>query len=350
VRYRLEAYSSLGGESAWADEGARFSYLVSSTTPPAWVKDAIVYHIFMDRFYPGDGRRWLQPDKPTGFYGGTLQGVIDALNRIIDIAVPEYNAMGGTRIIPGHGRICNEIDAVEYRDMLTIIRDRIADLIADGKTLDEVRAARVSLDYDGVYGTTSGPWTTDMFITAAYNELSTAARSKSSRAPATPPDRRARAAAPSSPAAVTPGRPSARRATADPFDGTWVLDLAKSTYMPSANMPYRREVTIAIEGDAITQETATWRRTGGNDSPLVRVSYSAKFDGKEYPVAASSTKVVLRRVDPATIERTARGERNSRETAKWTLSPDRSELTMVTSGVDAAGAPYSSTQVYSRRP
>ena len=56
--------------------------------------------------------------------GGTLQGVIDALNRLVDIAVPEFNAMGGTRIIPGHGRIANEIDVVEYRDMLTIIRDR----------------------------------------------------------------------------------------------------------------------------------------------------------------------------------------------------------------------------------
>ena len=56
-----------------------------------------------------------------------LQGVIDALNRIIDIAIPEFNAMGGTRVIPGHGRIANEIDVVEYRDMLTIIRDRIHD-------------------------------------------------------------------------------------------------------------------------------------------------------------------------------------------------------------------------------
>ena len=67
--------------------------------------------------------------------GGSLQGVIDALNRIIDITIPEFNAMGGTRVIPGHGRIANEIDLVEYRDMLTIIRDRIQLIAEAGGTL-----------------------------------------------------------------------------------------------------------------------------------------------------------------------------------------------------------------------
>ena len=115
--------------------------------------------------------------------GGSLQGVIDALNRLVDIAIPEFNTLGGTRIVPGHGRIANEIDAVEYRDMLTIIRDRVALLVGEGRTLEQVQAARVSLDYDGVYGATSGPWTTDAFIAAAYRELSAAAaRERSSRA------------------------------------------------------------------------------------------------------------------------------------------------------------------------
>jgi len=282
--------------------------------------------------------------------GGTLQGVIDAMNRIIDIAVPEYNAMGGTRIIPGHGRICNEIDAVEYRDMLTIIRDRIARLIAEGKTLEQVRSARVSLDYDGVYGTDAGPWTTDMFITAAYNELAAAAaRSRSSRAGR--PEAAPRTGKPADAiAAAEPRGGSARRASSDPFDGTWILDVARSRYQPSANLPYRRETTITIEGDTITQDTSTWRRISGNDSPLVRVLYTAKLDGREYPVAASSSKVALRRVDPSTVERKATGDRNSKETAIWTLSSDRRELTMATTGVDATGASYSSTQVYTRRP
>jgi len=281
--------------------------------------------------------------------GGTLQGVIDALNRLVDIAVPEYNAMGGTRIVPGHGRICNEIDVVEYRDMITIIRDRIAQLVAEGKTLAQVNAAGVTLEYDGVYGTSSGAWTTDMFIAAAYAELSaTAARERSSRGPAAPSGRRAQAAA----AATSAARPSApvRKGPADPFDGTWVLDVARSQYTPSSNSPYRREITIAIDGDAITQSTSTWRRVQGNDSPLTRVTYSAKFDGKEHPVDASSSRVALRRVNASTVERTAAGDRSSKETATWTLSADRQELTMVTSGVDATGAAYTSTQVYTRRP
>ena len=281
--------------------------------------------------------------------GGSLQGVIDALNRLVDIAVPEYNAMGGTRIVPGHGRICNEIDVVEYRDMITIIRERIAQLVAEGRTLEQVKAAGVTLEYDGVYGTKSGPWTTDMFITAAYTELSAAAaRERSSRGPSALPGRRAPAGVAA--AAGRAAAPAARKGPADPFDGTWVLDVGRSQYAPSSNMPYRRETTIAIDGDALTQGTSTWRRIQGNDSPLTRVTYTAKFDGKEYPVDASSSRVALRRVNASTIERTAAGDRNSKETSTWTLSADRQEMTMVTSGVDATGAAYTSTQVYSRKP
>ena len=103
--------------------------------------------------------------------GGTLGGVLDALNRLIDIAIPEYNSMGGTRVIPGHGRIANEIDLVEYRDAMTIIADRITALVLEGKTLEQVKAAGVSLDFDGVYGASAGPWTTDMFVEAVYREI-----------------------------------------------------------------------------------------------------------------------------------------------------------------------------------
>ena len=89
--------------------------------------------------------------------------------------MPEYNQQGGTRVIPGHGRICNETDVVEYRDMATIIRDRIATMVKKGKTLEQVKAARPTLDYDGHYGSTTGPWTTDMFIDEVYSELTKAA-------------------------------------------------------------------------------------------------------------------------------------------------------------------------------
>ncbi len=104
--------------------------------------------------------------------GGSIQGEIDALNAILDITVPERNQMGGTRVIPGHGRICNEADVVDYRDMVTIIRDRVRDMAKKGMTLQQVKAARPSLEYDGIYGATSGAWTTDMFLEAVYRGVS----------------------------------------------------------------------------------------------------------------------------------------------------------------------------------
>jgi hypothetical protein len=74
-------------------------------------------------------------------------------------------------VVPGHGRICDEIDVVEYRDMLTIVRDRLQAMIKKGMTLEQIRGARPTLDYDPLYGSISGPWTTDMFVEAAYKSL-----------------------------------------------------------------------------------------------------------------------------------------------------------------------------------
>ena len=104
--------------------------------------------------------------------GGSVQGVIDALNAIIELTVPERNQMGGTRVIPGHGRICNEADVVEYRDMVTIIRDRVQEMARKGMTVQQVKAARPSLEYDGIYGATTGNWTTDMFLETVFREVS----------------------------------------------------------------------------------------------------------------------------------------------------------------------------------
>jgi glyoxylase-like metal-dependent hydrolase (beta-lactamase superfamily II) len=103
--------------------------------------------------------------------GGSVQGVIDALNAVIELTVPERNQMGGTRVIPGHGRICNEADVVEYRDMVTIIRDRVDEMAKKGMTVQQVKAARPSLEYDGIYGATTGPWTTEMFLETVYREV-----------------------------------------------------------------------------------------------------------------------------------------------------------------------------------
>lgn len=104
--------------------------------------------------------------------GGSVQGEIDALNKIIDITVPAKYQEGGTMVVPGHGRICDEADVVEYRNMLTIIRDRFEDMIHKGMTLEQVKAAKPTLDYDTQYGSTTGFWTTDKFVEAVYKSLS----------------------------------------------------------------------------------------------------------------------------------------------------------------------------------
>jgi cyclase len=103
--------------------------------------------------------------------GGGIDGVIAALNRIIEITVPKEKQEGGTLVIPGHGRLCDEADVVEYRDMVTIIRDRIKSMIEMGMTLRQVQAAKPTADYDGRYGAASGSWTTEQFVAAAYESL-----------------------------------------------------------------------------------------------------------------------------------------------------------------------------------
>lgn len=110
--------------------------------------------------------------------GGSVAGELAALNRLIDLTVPRDKQEGGTYVVPGHGRIADEADLVEYRDMVTVIRDRIADLIHQGKTLAEVKAAHPTLDYDGRYSVSSSPWTADKFIDAMYADLSQAGAKK----------------------------------------------------------------------------------------------------------------------------------------------------------------------------
>ena len=106
--------------------------------------------------------------------GGTIQGVIDGLNKILDIAVPEFRHQGGTMVIPGHGRIGDSADVAVYRNMVSILRDRIQELIKEGKSLDQIKAFKPTLDYDGVYGSP------DKFIEAVYQNL-TAKRTTGSK-------------------------------------------------------------------------------------------------------------------------------------------------------------------------
>jgi len=104
-------------------------------------------------------------------HGGTIDGVIGGLNKILELAFPEFRSEGGTMIIPGHGRLCDLADVAYYRDMVTIIRDRVQDAIKKGQTLEQVKAAKLTRDYDGRFGATTGPWTTDMFVEAAFKTL-----------------------------------------------------------------------------------------------------------------------------------------------------------------------------------
>jgi cyclase len=103
--------------------------------------------------------------------GGSIFGEIDALDNILDRTVYKHLGEGGTLIIPGHGRICDEYEVSEYRDMLALIRDRVQAMINTGATLPQVQAARLTADYDDRFGATSGEWTTDMFVEAVYTSL-----------------------------------------------------------------------------------------------------------------------------------------------------------------------------------
>jgi glyoxylase-like metal-dependent hydrolase (beta-lactamase superfamily II) len=102
--------------------------------------------------------------------GGSIQGEIDALNAILDIAFPEFRLEGGTMIVPGHGRIADSADVTYYRDMVTIIRDRVQDMIARGLTLEQVQAAQPTADYDPRYDTKE--WPASKFTEAVYRSLS----------------------------------------------------------------------------------------------------------------------------------------------------------------------------------
>src|SRR5205823_4860251 len=97
--------------------------------------------------------------------GGNFQGLINSLNHILDIAVPEFRLEGGTMIVPGHGRLCDSADVAYYRDMVTVLRDRIQDQIKKDKTLEQVKAAGITKDYDGRYGSP------DRFLESAYKSL-----------------------------------------------------------------------------------------------------------------------------------------------------------------------------------
>ena len=244
--------------------------------------------------------------------GGTLSGVLDGLNRLIDIAIPEFNSMGGTRVIPGHGRICNEIDLVEYRDAMTIIADRITQLVLEGKTLEQVKAAGVSLDYDGVYGATSGPWTTDMFVEAVYREIKANTAPWKARllrnVPAAELAFLQHSAAPAGArkSAAAHGREEGQRRSAGRQVGAQLFD---SNYEPSSLLPYRREMIITINGDEMHARSLVVAPAAGQRLAAVVLQLHGQARRQAIPDSQlGQGQVALKRVDANTIERTLDGD------------------------------------------
>jgi glyoxylase-like metal-dependent hydrolase (beta-lactamase superfamily II) len=118
-------------------------------------------------------------------HGGGINGIIDGVNRMLDFVIPEFRMEGGTMVVPGHGRLSDGADLAYYRDMLTIIRDRAQALIKQGKTLEQVKAARITADYDPRWGANSAQWSTEKFVEAVYKTLQPKPAAKPATAPAT---------------------------------------------------------------------------------------------------------------------------------------------------------------------
>lgn len=133
--------------------------------------DTIVWFRYSDVISAGDIFSTTQYPVIDLEQGGSIQGIIGGLNLILDLAFPEFRAQGGTMVIPGHGRLSDTGDVVHYRNMVSIIRDRVQNMIDQGMTLEQVLEARPTIGYDGRYGTETGPWTTDMFVEAVYESL-----------------------------------------------------------------------------------------------------------------------------------------------------------------------------------
>jgi cyclase len=132
--------------------------------------DTIVFFRRSDVIATGDIYNTSRYPRFDSEKGGSVAGVIEGLNRILDIAIPGENQEGGTVVIPGHGRLSDETEVANYRDMLTIVRDRVAAMIGAGMTLDQVQKAKPTNDYDGIYDEPNG-WTAAMFVAAVYRDL-----------------------------------------------------------------------------------------------------------------------------------------------------------------------------------
>jgi glyoxylase-like metal-dependent hydrolase (beta-lactamase superfamily II) len=132
--------------------------------------DSLVFFRRSDVIAAGDVYSTVSYPVIDAAHGGSITGVIAGLNELLALAIPGEKTEGGTMIVPGHGRISDEADLVEYRDMVTIIRDRVQDMVNKKMTLDQVKARKPAMEYDGEYGRAAG-WSSDQFVEAVYKGL-----------------------------------------------------------------------------------------------------------------------------------------------------------------------------------
>jgi len=170
-------YEAWPTESFYSDIYKMTSYfngdpVIAYSTPATTDADIIVFFRQSEVIVAGDIFSTVSYPRFDIARGGSIQGVIDGLNDILDLAVAEYRSQGGTWVIPGRGRLSDTADVASYRNMVQIIRDRIAAMIDDGMSLRDVLAARPTFDFDARYGGVDGDWTAEMFTEAVYRSLS----------------------------------------------------------------------------------------------------------------------------------------------------------------------------------
>lgn len=170
-------YFEGGKDIYFNDEAVRVFHVPAAATDA----DSIVFFRKSDVIAVGDVYQATTYPVIDVENGGSIQGLLDAETRIIDMMVAKYGESGGTLLIPGHGRAAEMGDIVWYREMLAIVRDRIQDLIKKGMTLEQVIAEKPTSDYDGRYAAKSGPATADSFVTTVYKSL-TAAKAANGKA------------------------------------------------------------------------------------------------------------------------------------------------------------------------
>jgi cyclase len=159
-------FSGKHKEFFYNGEGVQIVHFPSAHTDG----DSIVFFRRSDVIATGDVYSTVSYPIIDAQRGGSITGVLDGLNQLLDLVISGEKTEGGTMLVPGHGRISDEADLVEYRDMTTIIRDRVQDMVNRGMTLAQVQAARPTMEYDGLYGAAAG-WSAAQFVEAVYRGL-----------------------------------------------------------------------------------------------------------------------------------------------------------------------------------